>query len=406
MRSIRGRPDPVLAGLMKEFKHTFQHRYNIVYLIDGLGMGGAERLMVPILANLNRDVFEPRVCVFKVKSGNPIADELQSNGISVDLLPIPYLRDLTALPRLWKYLKTHRADLVHTQLEFAATLGSFASRLRRLPNVCTIHTMPSQEMSTRWKAHQQVEFLSLKFFCDRVISVSEEARQYHIAISNSAPEKIVTLYNGIDLTPYQNPGGGLERESVRREIGIPANANLFVTVAVLRELKGIQFMIRAMPSILKAFPNAYYLIVGDGAYRGALEEEVKNAGIEKHVIFAGTRKDIHHILSACDIFVLPTLTEALPTVLAEAMASRLPIIASAVGGVPEMVVDGENGILVAAGDTEALVAAGTKLLAEPLLGKRMGEAGWQIVDQKFNITVQVRQLEQLYLDLINAYAKK
>lgn len=377
-----------------------------MYFIDGLGMGGAERLMVPILANLNREVFEPRVCVFKVKGGNPIADELQANGIPVDFLPIPYLRDLTAVPRLWKYLKNHQADLVHTQLEFAATLGSFASRLRGLPNVCTIHTMPSQDMSIRWKAHQQMEWFSLKLFCDRVISVSEEARQYHIAISNSAPEKIVTLYNGIDLTPYRDHGGALERESVRREFGIPADAPVFVTVAVLRELKGIQFMIRAMPAILKPFPNAYYLIVGDGSHRGALEEEVKNTGVENNIIFAGTRSDIPRILAACDVFVLPTLTEALPTVLAEAMASHLPVIASAVGGVPEMIVDGENGILVESGNVQDLEDAAARMLSNPLLRKQMSGAGWRVVDQKFNVTVQVRHLEQLYLDLINAYAKK
>jgi len=390
---------------MKKAKETFHRRYKIVYIIDGLGMGGAERLMVPILKNLNRDIFEPRVCVFQVREGNPIADELLANNILVDFLPVPYLRDWTALPRLWKYLKGNRADLVHTQLEFADTLGSIASKFSRLPCVCTIHTMPSQDMSVKLKAHQKVEWMALKYFCDRVISVSEEARQYHITISKSSPEKVVTLYNGIELTSFQDFDGNLERKSVRGEFGIPSNADVFATVAVLRELKGIQFMIRAMPFILKSYPNAYYLIVGNGEYRQVLVEEVKNADIEEHVIFAGKRKDIPRILTACDIFVLPTLTEALPTVLAEAMASRLPIIASAVGGVPEMIVDGKNGILVSAGNIKELQTAGERLLASPLLRKRMGEKGWQAVNQKFNITVQVQHLEQLYLDLINAYAR-
>jgi glycosyltransferase involved in cell wall biosynthesis len=369
-------------------------------------MGGAERLMVPILKNLDRDVFEPRVCVFQVRDGNPIADELQANSIPVDLLSIPYLRDWTALPRLWKYLKHHQADLVHTQLEFAATLGSIASKIQRLPSVCTIHTMPSQEMSVKLKAHQKVEWLSLKYFCDRMISVSEEARQYHISISNSAPEKIVTLYNGIELEAYQHRNSAEDRASVRREFDIPSNADVLVTVAVLREPKGIQFMIRAMPAILASHPNARYLIVGDGAHRTALEEEAQKAGVGGLVIFAGSRKDIPRILAGCDIFVLPTLTEALPTVLAEAMASRLPIIASAVGGIPEMIVGRENGLLVTAGNITELQNASAELLADPILRQQMGEAGWRIVSQKFNITAQVRQLEKLYLDLIAAYAKR
>ena len=382
-----------------------RRRYNLVYFIDGLGMGGAERLMIPMLKNLDQEIFNPRVGVFQVREGNPIEHELKAIGIPVDLIPIPYLRDWTALPRLRSYLRNHQADLIHTQLEFAATLGSVVSKMLRLPNVCTIHTMPPQNMSLKLKMHQQVEWMALKFFCYRVISVSEEARQYHIAISNSVPEKVVTLYNGVDLTLYPNRAGDTERESVRREFGIPGHASLVVTVAVLRELKGIQFMIRAMPHILESFPDVHYLIVGDGDHRDALESEVKIAGVEKNVVFAGTRKDIPGILSACDIFVLPTLTEALPTVLAEAMAARLSIVASAVGGVPEMIVNGENGILVSAGNIQELQNACKRLLADPLLGIRMGEAGWRIVNQKFNVAAQVRHLEQIYLDLIAMYGK-
>jgi glycosyltransferase involved in cell wall biosynthesis len=191
---------------------------------------------------------------------------------------------------------------------------------------------------------------------------------------------------------------------VRQEFKIPVNASVLLTVAVLRELKGIQFMIRAMSSVLQSFPNAYYLIVGDGDYRSVLEEDARSSGIEDRIIFAGTRKDIPQILSAGDVFVLPTLTEALPTVLAEAMASRLPIIASSVGGIPEMIVNNENGILTTAGDIGELRDASLKLLADPLLRKRMGESGWNIVNQKFKIDTQIRHLEKLYLDLIAAYA--
>ena len=131
-----------------------QRKYNIVYFIDGLGMGGAERLMVPILKNLSRKVFVPRVCAFHVRNGNPVADDLRALGIPVDLLPIPYLRDVTALPRLYRYLKNVRADLVHTQLEFADSLGNIAAKLLHLPSVSTIHTMPSQEMKIKSKIHQ------------------------------------------------------------------------------------------------------------------------------------------------------------------------------------------------------------------------------------------------------------
>lgn len=390
---------------MKTLSSVPSRMYKLAYFIDGLGMGGAERLMVPVLRNLNKELFEPRVCVFQVRGGNPVAEDLRANGIPVDDLPIPYLRDLTAVPRLRAYLQKYRIDLVHTQLEMGDTLGNIATKLLRLPSVSTIHTMPSQDMSLKSKIHQQVEWFALHHFCDRIISVSEEARQHHLRISNETPAKVTTLYNGIELSPYRQLDPEHERQAVRREFEIPANARLLTTVAVLREPKGIQFMIRAMPQILALFPDTYYLIVGNGAYYDTLLGEVEENGISKHVIFAGMRRDIPSLLFASDVFVLPTLTEALPTVLAEAMAARLPIVASAVGGVPEMIENEKNGYLVTAGNVHELVETCNSLLVNVEKRRTMGENGWQVVNQKFNIVEQVRKLEKLYLDLIYSYGK-
>ncbi len=380
-------------------------KYNIVYVIDGLGMGGAERLMVPILRNLSREYFETRVCVLQVKDGNPVANDIRALGVPVDLISVEYLRDITAVPRICKYLREVKADLVHTQLEFADSLGSFASKLLRLPSVSTIHTMPSQKMKVKSKFHQEIETQSLRFFCDRIIAVSEEARLFYIKISNISHQKVITIYNGIDLTNFININAHQERLKVRKELGIPIEANLLTTVAVLRPLKGIQFMIQALPAILAATPNVYYLIAGSGSHHDALVEEVDRAGVKERVVFAGLRNDIPRLLAASDIFVLPTLTDALPTVLAEAMAARLPIVACAVGGVPEMVIDGRNGRLVSPGSAGELSSACIALLSAPEMRNQMGEKGWQIVNEKFNIQGQVEQLGKLYLDLMSDYGR-
>ncbi|HEX2994289.1 MAG TPA: glycosyltransferase family 4 protein, partial [Anaerolineales bacterium] len=122
-------------------------------------------------------------------------------------------------------------------------------------------------------------------------------------------------------------------------------------------------------------------------------------------IFVGMRKDVARLLSASDVFVLPTLTEALPTVLAEAMAARLPIVASRVGGIPEMVTDEQNGCLVAPGKLDELVSACSQLLADQDARTAMGEEGWRTVDQKFNIERQVDKLEELYVDQLRAHGK-
>ena len=380
-------------------------KYKIAYVIDGLSMGGAERLMVPILKYLSRADFEAHVCALQSKDGNPMAEEIRALGIPVDCLEIKHLRDLNALPRLIKYLKGIDADLVHTQLEFANILGNISAKYLRLPSVCTIHIMPSLDVKTKLKFHQRAEWLALRHFCDHVISVSEEAREYHLHISGTTADRVSTIYNGIDLSGFLSLDRELEREAVRTEFGIPSDANLLTTVAVLRPQKGIQFMIRALPEVLASNSNTYYLVIGDGSHRNTLIEEAKKSNINHRVIFAGMRKDITCLLAASDIFVLPTLTEALPTVLAEAMAAKLPIIASRVGGVPEMVADGQNGCLVEAEDVEGLATACNQLLGDSEKRVTMGDEGWNIVNQKFNIERQVEKLEELYIEQLRAYGK-
>src|SRR5687767_811343 len=202
--------------------------YKIAYLIDGLSMGGAERLMVPILQYLSRVHFEPFVCAMQSKDGNPMADELRALGIPVECLDIKHLRDLDAIPRLTRYLKKVGADLVHTQLEAANILGNISAKLLRLPSVCTIHVMPSLDVKTKTKLHQKVEWFVLRHFCDRVISVSEEARQYHITISGTPDRQVKTIYNGIDLTTFSNMDLAQERHQVRAELGIPSEADVLV----------------------------------------------------------------------------------------------------------------------------------------------------------------------------------
>ena len=379
--------------------------YRVAYLIDGLSMGGAERLMVPVLKYLSRAHFEPYVCAMQSKDGNPMAEELRALGVPVECLNIQHLRDLDAIPRLTRYLKKIGADLVHTQLEAANILGNISAKLLGLPSVCTIHVMPSLDVKTKTRLHQKVEWLSLRYFCDRVISVSEEARQHHVAISGARDSQAITIYNGIDLSAFSDIDAAHERESFRAECKIPSDANVLVTVAVLRPPKGIQFMIRALPAILAAHPNTYYLIVGSGSHQDALMEEVRRADLEDRVIFAGMRRDVPRALAASDVFVLPTLTEALPTVLAEAMAARLPIVASRVGGIPEMIQDGQNGILVNPEDLETLADACIQLLNSPARRIAMGAEGHRIANQKFSIERQVHQLKELYLDQIHAYGK-
>jgi glycosyltransferase involved in cell wall biosynthesis len=369
----------------------------ILWIIDGLGHGGAEKMTLSLMENFNRDIFDLRICVFQMKQGNPIAVELERIGIPVDLLLVPNLRHPGNLPKLLRYIKEYKPHIIHTQLEFANILGNIAAAILGIPSVSTLHTLgASQKRREYW--HNQVEWTSLRYFCSRIISVSESTRQHHIKHGNISDKKILTIYNGINLSNF-NQTDKFSRENAITSLNIPKDAVVLITVAVLREPKGIQYMIEAMPKILASAPNAHYLIVGDGEYGQKLKELSLSLNMEKHITFTGQRTDIANILLTGDIFVLPTLIDALPTVLIEAMAARKPLIASNVGGVPEIIANEKNGILVEPENPQQLAESCLRLIMHKQEREAMAEAGLKIAYEKFNIVKQIEAISNLYEEL-------
>ncbi|MGB0383525.1 MAG: glycosyltransferase [Ardenticatenaceae bacterium] len=374
-------------------------RRRITFLIDSLGMGGAERLLTIYLQHLDTTRFDARVCTLHVREGNPMADNIRRLGIPVDLISLRKLRDWRGLRRLIAYLRQQRTDLLHTQLEFADTMGSLAAKIVGIPSVTTLHTFDSSPKGERLYWRLKLRWWVMRRLCSRIIAVSEGTRQHHIHNGNLPPKQVVTLYNGIDLSRFSQHDQRW-RLAKRQALGIPADAPLLTTVAVLRPAKGIQYLIEALPAILEAQPETYYLVVGDGEHKETLKELVEAHELTKRVIFTGMRHDIPDLLAISDLFVLPTLGEALPTVLAEAMAAQKPIVVSEVGGVPEMVSHGRNGLLVPPGEPERLAEACIQILQNPDQAQAMARAGRQIVEDRFNIRKQVQQLEQLYQEIL------
>lgn len=370
----------------------------IVWMIDSLGHGGAERMTLALLERFDRARFDLRVCALQERGGNPMAREIEKAGVPVDLLGIPYLRHPANLFKVLRYLRQHRPAVLHLQLEFSVILGSLAARLTGIPAVATLHTLDNpQQRRACWR--YRLSLFALHRWCNRVIAVSESTRQHHLRDGNMPPAHILTLYNGIDLSAYGEhpPAFRLEK---RRELGLKPDSVVAVTVAVLREPKGIQYMLQAMSQLRETHPHLQYLIVGEGEYGAVLRQQAEALRLGESVRFAGQRSDIPEILAACDFFILPTLTEALPTVLMEAMAARRAILASNVGGVPEMVADGINGRLLPPADVPALAAACGELAENAALRAAWGQAGRRICEEKFDITRQIHALETLYSSLI------
>lgn len=372
----------------------------VLYLIDSLGPGGAERLMVDLLPRLRAHAIESEVVAIQERHGNPIADDLRGVGVPVSTIGIERLRERGALARVITEIERTRPDIIHTQLEFADILGTIAASRLGIPSITTIHTLDRPRRWSKEALRFRLMAWTLRRRSDRVVAVSRSARHHVLEKAGLRKRQTTTIHNGIDLHPFLDVDHG-RRDVIRAKLGIPPTAQVVTTVAVLRRPKGIDHMIEALPALSRAHQRLQYLIVGDGPHRGPLEAHVARLGVEKLVHFVGRRADVADMLVSSDIFVLPSLTEALPTVLIEAMAVGLPVVATNVGGTPEIVDHGATGLLVPAGRPDRLADAVGRLLGSPRQRTAMGVTGRRVASERFGIDRHAARLADEYRVLIS-----
>jgi glycosyltransferase involved in cell wall biosynthesis len=234
------------------------------------------------------------------------------------------------------------------------------------------------------------------------IAVSDMVRQIEIENTRVPPAKVLTIYNGIDPTPFAQP---IDRTATRQQWGISPDAPLVGMVARLTPAKGLPILLKAFAIVHANLPTARLLLVGTGELESDLMAQTNALDLQNVVIFAGLRKDVPAFLACLDLFVLSSLWEGFPNVLLEAMSAGLPAVATTVGGTPELVLDGETGLLVPPADAEKLAHAILSLLQNPEQRKKMGEAGLARVKEKFSIGNMVQQTESLYDTLLGTSTK-
>jgi glycosyltransferase involved in cell wall biosynthesis len=227
------------------------------------------------------------------------------------------------------------------------------------------------------------------------------ARQVEIEQTGVSPEKVVTIYNGVDAENFSTSGTRTTGQ-VLQPFGIPTDVPLVGSVGRFRPQKGYADLLVAMKQVKENAPTARLLLVGDAELQADLEAKAMSLGLDEVVTFAGVRTDVPEILTALDVFVLASLWEGMPNAILEAMAAGLPVVATAVGGTPEVVVDGVTGLLVPPRDPTALAQAITRLLDDPDLRQRMGRAGRERVLQHFSVEQMVKRTQTLYEQLLDA----
>lgn len=366
-----------------------QTELDVLAVIDHLVLGGAEMLLGQFAAAAPRAGIRLRVAYFEDDAGSPAAEPLRAVGIEPVNLAVsgrPSGRHLRAMRR---HIRAVRPDIVHTHLGAADLIGGIASRTLGVPAVSTIHAVPQQRVGVE-RAKDALFSFSQRHCVARVIAVSESARSAYLEQHPGMGERVVRIHNGIDVMPATGSG-----PAVRRELGIGADDLLVGMVSALREEKGHDVAIAAIARLRERFPRLRLLIVGEGYC--APEITRLAAPLGDSVILAGRRTDVPRVLDALDVCLHPSHMEAFPTTLIEALAASVPVLATAVGGIPEIIDDGRTGVLVPAPpDPDVLAAALGGLLTDAERRRAFADAGRRAYVQSFTADPWVARTRSLY----------
>ncbi len=387
-------PEPPRPASFRPVSSPWGGRPRLLILTAGFDVGGAEQLILTTAPRLQRDGFE--VTVACLKGWAILGDELEGRGVRAVALGAKGAWDLRAFGRLLSILRRDRIQILQGHMFLANLAARIVGRLATVPIVVTAHH--DTDVWMRFY-HRWIERLTAPL-SDSVTACSEAVRRHALGVLGLPPGLVRTLPNAIEI-----PDGGADpraRERVRRELGASQEDLLVGSLGRLVEpKKGLAVFLAAARLLSRDFPRVRFALVGEGPARGPLEKRAAREGVSHCTAFAGLRRDVPDVMRAFDLFVQPSLWEGFGLTAVEAMAVGTPVVASRVGGVSEVVADGETGILVPPGDAPALAAACAQLLRNRDLAERLGRAGMERVRARFGIERMVRDLEDLYRELLD-----
>jgi glycosyltransferase involved in cell wall biosynthesis len=321
------------------------------------------------------------------RSGEPIVADLRRRGVAVHFLKRRFKYDPLAWWPMFQALRRERIDVLHAHSFGQNAWASVIGRLTGVPAVIAHeHNWAFSGRALRPVIDREI----IARCASSMIVVSHEARRRMIEIERIAPERLVMLPNGIRALP---PGDG---GAVRTELGIGRDDPVIGTVCILRAEKALDVLVRAAALLARDLPRLRVLIVGDGEERGRIETMVHQLGLEDHVLLTGLRSDVPDVLAALDVAVLSSDYEGIPLSMLEFMDAGKPIVATRVGGIPEVIQDGVHGVLVPPRDEAALAAAIGGLLGDTDAAREMGARAQDRCRREFSLDRIVERLQQLY----------
>jgi len=366
-------------------------RLRVLTLVEGFrAYGGAEKLACEITLRLDPERFERRICATKQEQRPDFLEEFAEAGIPVLMLDRGGTFDLPAWRPLVSLLRRERIDVVHAHMFGSNAWSVLWGRLARVPVIVAHeHTWSFEGRRLRKLVDREV----IARGADVFVAVSREDERRMHELERISPADTLFLPNGI--APLAPPSG----KDVRAELGIPPDPPVVGTIGILRPQKALDVLVRAAAAVVRDFPNAHVLIAGGGPEKEPLRELIAGLGLESSVHLIGLRRDVPDVLAAIDVAVSSSDFEGSPLAVMEYMAAGKPVVATRVGGVPDLIDDGVHGLLVERQDPEALGAAIAAVLRDPERAAEMGRRGRERQRAEFDLDVMVERIGRLYEEL-------
>jgi glycosyltransferase involved in cell wall biosynthesis len=368
-------------------------RLRVLMLVDSLLPGGAERLVATLATRLDRTRFRTAVCVSRtMPKHSPLIDDLRAARVPILSLDRSSRRSLRAWWPLVRYLRRERVDILHSHMFGSSVWGAALATALRVP------VLVAHEQGFTFDGQRLRPFLDRELVAraaDALVVVSDEDERTMRKVARVPPRKLRLVRNGV-VVPA--PSGN----DVRAELGIHADAEVVGAIAVLRPEKALDVLVEAAALLAREFPRLRVLIAGGGPEETRLRSLVRDRDLGGTVSLLGLRSDVPDVLAALDVVVLSSDREGTPLALMEAMGAGKPIVATRVGGVPDLVEDGVHGLLVPPRDPRALADAVARLLRDPRLRSRLGDRARERQRSEFDIHVVVQRVEALYEELFAA----
>lgn len=382
-----------------------KRRIRVAYVLTPVTFGGAEKVSLNFLENFDRNRIDLHLIALVRPWEKPplLLEEAKRLGLAYTTLPtrirpgVDPFRIIRVSWALFRIFRQHRFDLLHSHGYFADICALPSARLCRIPALSTCHGF----INTDWRLqlYNRLDIWALRL-CGRVLTVSKEIRN-RLEERGIDKERIRVVTNAVSIPTLtaQNDDG---RRCFQRQHGISPDEFVFVYVGRLSEEKGLLYLLDAFSELIRTGTRARLVLIGDGPQRQMLEQRVAELDLERQVSLTGFQKQIPPWLAVSDCFVLPSLTEGTPMVLLEAMAMEVPIVATGVGGVPDVITDGLNGLLVPCASAEALRDGMSRIIADPELREKYRHEARKTVESRYSIQPWCDKILRFYQDVCRA----